>query len=95
MAGGSATQDRKGKGTDVCEHARAVPYTAGSFIYSLISPEVLGGGCMSSFTTPCKCRVKHLANANTETLALVCLNPKVVVFEEVRFTGNISPCTFQ
>lgn len=86
-------QDRKGKGTDVREHLlRAIH--CWSFIYSLISLEVLEGGWMSSFTTPCKCMVKHQANANTGTLPLVCLNPKVVVFDDVRFIGDRSPCTF-
>lgn len=39
-------------------------------------------------------KVKQLANTNMGVLALICLNPKVVVFDDVRLTGDVRPCNF-
>lgn len=75
----------------------SVPHTVGSFTYSLIL-KVLRGGSMSSFTdggpTPWKWKLKQVANTNMGTWAVVSLNPKVLVFTDVRFTDYRRPCNF-
>lgn len=38
-------------------------------------------------------QVTQKANANMGVLALACLNPKVVAFDDVRCTGNTDPVT--
>lgn len=57
---------------------------------------VLCGGSMLPFTekeTSDLLQVTQKANANMGVLALACLNPKVVAFDDVRCTGNTDPVT--
>lgn len=58
--------------------------------------KVLCGGSMLPFTeeeTSDLPQVTQQANANMGVLALACLNPKVVVFDDVRCTGDTDPVT--